>query len=153
MGAGYTQISAPANGERITAPASLEIGHKSKGGFSVSVSEKSGRKPISGKWDFDGLVKDASIVLAVSTSNGKGKPKSGHGWVMTSFGVGVTQGTWGVEPIWDEFGKKKTMHHVTAYKVMMDPVKVVTNPIPGAVWLFGTALAALGLLTRRRIAA
>jgi hypothetical protein len=28
MGTGYTRISTPANGERLTAPADLEIGHK-----------------------------------------------------------------------------------------------------------------------------
>jgi hypothetical protein len=38
------------------------------------------------------------------------------------------------------------MHHVTAHKV-------VTNPIPGAVRLFGTALASLSIFARTKIAA
>ncbi len=120
-------------------------------GLKVVIGARSGGKPIDGTWDFNGSG-EGKIVLAVNTSNGNGNPNSGHGWEMVNFGK-QRSGNWTVESIWSALSgnKKKFMHHVTAYRVMPDPVKVVTNPIPGAVWLFGTALAALALVARRRI--
>jgi hypothetical protein len=112
--------------------------------FSLSGLDLNGKgEIIGGDWSFDrpGALADSFLLVPTMLA-----VKAGPNWFFISIVAGVYNGSWDTSLL----GNKGTSHlswYDGARPPEVDPPAV---PLPGAVWLFGSALAGLGLLGMRR---
>jgi hypothetical protein len=111
--------------------------------FSISnFTLKDGNEVIGGDWTFDAAAAALAGLPLVPTMLAV---KAGPNWFFYDIVAGVFSGSWDTDLLGD-----KGTSHLSWYDGAAPPTGNNPVPLPGAVWLFGTALAGLGFLGMRR---